>query len=356
MNTPWKFFTSTKAALDGMYEACAAATSSIDCEQFIFENDSEGERFAELFIKKAGEGVKVRLLADTAGSYYFYNSAWPRKLQKAGVQVRFFNEISPWRITRVPIWLNRNHRKLLVVDRKVAVTGGVGISTYMHSWRDTNLLLQGPVVDELQAAFDHMWWMVGRDRFMRSKTPRQTVDGFTVVTNAPHFRQRFIHQTAIEAIRQARDYIYITTPYFVPDHRFMRVLRLARKRGVEVKLLVPSASDHPYVDYASNFYFRSALKTGIEIYRYEPGMIHAKTMVIDGVWASVGSANVDNLSSYFNHELNIVANNRKFAEEIRQHFITDLIHSHEVLPEVWEKRSFAHKCMETISAPFGRFF
>lgn len=352
----WQFYTITKDVVDAMYAACEKATSSIDLEVFIFENDEEGERFTELLVRKATEGVKVRLLCDTAGSYYFSISSMPRRLKKAGVQLRFFNDIQPWRITRIPLWLNRNHRKLLVIDRAIAFTGGANIGAFMREWRDTHARFEGPIVQELQAAYDHMWWLSGRDKFLRFKAPRQTSDGFMVLTNAPRIGQRFIHSSIIEAIRQAKKYIYLTTPYFVPDHRFLRVLRLAARRGVEVKVLVPSASDHPYVDFASNFYFRPALKSGVEIYRYQAGIIHAKTVVIDGVWSSMGSANIDNLSSLWNYELNVVSFDTKFAEELKYHFVTDLMQAHEVTLAEWDRRGWWKRMFEAICAPFGKFF
>lgn len=354
--TDWKFFLSSKEAWEGMYEACAQAEQSIDFEQFIFLNDDISNRFVELFIKKAGEGVRVRLLLDAAGSYPLLISGIPKRLRKAGVETRFFNTISPWRIVRLPIWIHRDHRKVMVVDSKVAFVGGVGIGDSMSAWRDTQVKVTGSVVHDIEQAFYYMWWIAGKDRFVRAKEPRQTEDGYTVITNSPRFRQRFIHKTLIEVIRSAEKYVYLTTPYFVPDQKFLRVLRLAAKRKVEVKILVPYRSDHPYVDLAANYYFRKALKSGVKFYWYMPEMLHAKTVVVDDSWASIGSSNIDNLSSLFNYELNLVSVDRGFIAELKGHFLQDIQRSHEITKDEWGERPWTQKILELVCAPFGLFF
>lgn len=356
IDTSWKFFLSSKEAWEEMYAECEKAKQSIDLEQFIFLNDEISNKFADLFVKKAGEGVKIRVLLDAAGSYPVFISSIPRRFKKAGIELRFFNPISPWRIIRLPIWLHRDHRKLLLVDGVVAFTGGVGIGDSMASWRDTQVKVTGPVVSDLEQAFHFMWWTAAKDRFVRVREPRQTEDGFTVLSNAPHFRQRFIHRTLIDVIRSAEKYIYLTTPYFVPDKKFFRVLRLAAKRKVDVRILVPYRSDHPYVDLAANYYFRKALKAGIKIHWYMPEMLHAKTVVVDDNWASVGSSNIDNLSSLFNYELNLISVDMSFVEYVRDHFMKDLQRSHEVTKDEWNMRPWTQKMLEALCAPFGLFF
>ncbi len=356
VNLPWQFYLNSQDAWDAMYASCDAAKSSIDFEQFIFQNDSVGQRFADLFIKKVTEGVKVRFLCDTAGSYFFYHSSLAQKLRQNGVGMIFFNEISPWKLGKFNIWFARDHRKLLVIDRETAFVGGVGMSERFKLWRDTHMKLSGPVVYELQTAFDHMWWMGKREKFTRFKAPRQLDDTFTVLTNAPHFRQRFINRTLLDIIREAKRSVYITTPYFVPDARFFRVLRLAARRGVDVRILLPKNSDHPFVDFASHYYFAKLLKVGGKIFQYITPMIHAKTIVVDGDWASVGSANIDNLSSFFNYEILVTSHNNKFVSEVKEHFMRDLANTEEVSSLKWEKRSFLQKVFELACIPFASFF
>ncbi len=353
----WQFYQSSEAAWDGMYEACAAAKTSIDFEQFIFRNDGSGQRFVELFIRKAQEGVRVRLLLDCVGSFALYNdTALRKKMTDAGINLRFFNELHAKNILAFRYWFFRDHRKLGVIDREVGLIGGVGFEADFRDWRDTHVRIEGEeIVGEMQDAFDHMWWVSGREKFARFKEPRQVHGGFSIVTNAPHFRQRFVNRTFLDAIRNAREYVYLTTPYFVPDGRFFRVLRLAARRGVDVRLIVPKKCNHPYVDFASRSFFERAFKAGIRIYFYEK-MVHAKTSVIDGEWSSVGSANIDNLSSFFNHEVNLVSVDRNFTEELRSHFMNDLKMSVEVSPETWHDRGFVQKLFEFLCAPLGRFF
>ncbi len=358
IHTDWKFSLSSEDAWNAMYESCDNAKHSIDFEQFIFSANEIGLKFLELFERKAREGVRVRLLCDTAGSFSLFTSGTIlNKAKKAGVEIRFFNQIKPWRITRFKIWFFRNHRKLLVVDREIGFIGGVGIDDAFKNWRDTHVkVMGGDIITEMQSAFDHMWWVSEREKFVRFKEPHQTSDGFRIVTNAPHFRQRHVHRTFLEIIRSAEEYVYLTTPYFVPDSRFFRVLRLAARRRVDVRILIPDHSDHPYVDLASCSYFQRAFDSKIRIYRYKGRMLHAKTMVVDGRWSSVGSSNVDNLSSFFNHEANLVSVDTRFAEDIRSQFADDLKNAVEISPNTWDARGSIQKVLEFFCAPFGRFF
>jgi cardiolipin synthase len=167
----WKVTTTCAQAWEAMLAGCAAARHTIDLEQFIFEDDRIGARFAEVLQDRVRAGVKVRMICDTAGSYSFYNSALARALRKAGVHIRFFNQISPWRIRHVRLWLNRDHRKMIVIDSdyetRRAFVGGVGIGDFMSDWRDTNIEVTGDIVVELQRAFNNMWWIVSNERFLR---------------------------------------------------------------------------------------------------------------------------------------------------------------------------------------------
>lgn len=178
-----------------------------------------------------------------------------------------------------------------------------------------------------------------------------TSSGFTYVTNAPLPGRRFLYHNFIDAMRGARKYIYLTTPYFVPDHRFARVLKLAAARGVDVRLILPHASDHPIVDYGSQSFFNSILSAGVRIFRYKNLMIHAKTAIIDDEWATVGSFNLDNLSFLYNFEGNIVSHNKAFALELKRHFQEDLQKTDELTEEEWKKRSITQKICEWLTWP-----
>jgi cardiolipin synthase len=297
----------------------------------------------------------VRLLLDTVGSYAFYISRLPEELQRSGIEVHFFNPISPWRIANFTSNFFRTHKKLLVIDREIVHTGGVNIRDDLKLWRDCHVCLIGELAEEASFIFARMWRTVEQGKFLPFKKPSVYVKNFSFRTNSPHLRQRFIYNELIEVIRNAKKYIYLTTPYFVPDIRLLRVLRLAAKRGVDVRLLLPLSSNHPVVDLAGQSFFTLLLKAGIKIYRYSDPMLHAKTAVIDREWATVGSFNLDSLSLLFNYELNVVSNSEDFAFELQEFFMKDLQHAHQVLAGEWYKRSFLHKFIEVITWPIHKF-
>ena len=338
-----------------MFADCEQAKVSIDFEQYIFEHDAIGAKFMHLLERKAAEGVKVRLLCDTAGSYNFYNSVHHRHLLRMGVEVEFFNIISPWRINNYSSWLFRDHRKVLVVDSHIGYIGGVGIHQRMHNWRDTHVRIEGSVVHELQYIFDQMWNRTKEGVFFRFKKPQPSTKNFYFLTNSPRFHQRFIYHNLIDAIRGAERSIYLTTPYFIPDLRLLRVLRLAARRGVDVRLIVPNASDHPIVDIATQSYFWILLKAGVKVYEYRDHVLHAKTTIIDDDWGSVGSSNLDNLSLVFNYEANLVSTNHTFVHELRGHFLADLERSHKISFKAWKERSLIQKIAEIVSWPIHKF-
>ena len=350
----WRFFLYSESAWKAMYEACEGATRRIDFEQFIFLPDTIGTQFADLLIKKAKEGIKVRLLADAGGSYSLFNSPLSRKLTEAGVLVEFFNKISPFRLHNLRLWFFRNHRKILIVDGEVGFIGGVGIGDFLSGWRDTHVELVGDILKHLEYSFETMWKMTIKEKFIFFPEPRQTASGFTLLTNAPHNHQRFIYRNVLQAIRGAKKHVYITTPYFIPDTRLFRVLRLAVRRGVEVRIILPANSDHQYVDWASHFHFDKALRSGIRIWTYST-MLHSKSIAIDDDWATVGSANMDNYSFFFNYEANIVSVDRKFVEAIKSQFHNDVEKGIEITLQNWRKRGLHQKILEVLSTPFARF-
>jgi cardiolipin synthase len=362
----WKLFYHSSEAWESMLVDCEQAQVSIDLEQYIFEYDAIGRRFAELLKRKAKEGIQVRLLCDAAGSYNFYNSSWANDLAAHGVMIEFFNPISPWRVSNYSSWFFRDHRKVLVVDSHIGHIGGVGIHQRMHNWRDTHVRIEGPVVQELQYVFEQMWNRVREGKFFRFSKPFFASESrggkpqaftkyFYFLTNAPRFHQRFIYHSLIDAIRGARSYIYLTTPYFIPDLRLVRVLRLAARRGVDVRLIVPDTSDHPIVDLATQSYFWIMLKAKARVYLYHDHVLHAKTIIIDDEWASVGSANLDNLSLVFNYEVNLVGTNHTFVKELRDQFVVDLERSREVSLPSWKQRSRVRKIFEAITWPIHKF-
>ncbi len=353
--TEWKFYLRPDDVWEAMLKDCASAKVSIDIEQYIFINDRVGERFLDILKKKAGEGVKVRLLCDAVGSpsAFSWFDSWG--VHGTGVEVRFFNVIKPWLPYSLMKFFLRDHKKLMIVDSVIGYTGGVGIWDKMSDWRDTHVRVKGPVVAEMMTAFETMWAVAGEGKRLMKFTEASVPTGrFHFLTSAPRTHQRFIYHDLIEAIRSAEHYIYLTTPYFIPDHRLLRVLRLAVRRRVDVRLLVPQASDVFLADIAASSYFKTLLKGGIRIYRYRGKTLHVKAGVIDDKWGTVGSANLDNFSLRYNYEGNLVSANEEFIAELKGHFMTDLKQTRELLRSEWNQRPFIQKLKERLIWPLRK--
>jgi cardiolipin synthase len=351
----WKFYTTSSDAWAAMLADCEAAERTIDLEQYLFVNDSIGKRFADVLMRKARAGVRVRVLLDSGGSFGVFVSNLPGEMQAAGVEVRFFNPISPWRVSNVLSWYFRDHRKIIVVDGKIGHVGGVCIEDIMADWRDTQLRIEDPAVMEMEEAFERMWSYVAMGGKRNFPKPASKSNDFSFLTNSPRLRQRFVYWALINIIRGATSHVYLTSPYFIPDPRFFRALRAAPRRGVDVRLLVSGPSDHPFVDIASNSYYQRAFRAGIRIFRYESRRLHAKTAVVDGRWATVGTTNLDNLSLLFNYEGNITTTNDKMISELSDQFHEDLKHAHEVSRKEWRQRPRLQKFLEKVMWPFHRF-
>jgi cardiolipin synthase len=345
--TSWKIFDANEAAWEAMITDCRNATKSIVLETFIFVTDNFGERLIDVCAERAAAGVRVQFLWDAWGSFSFFGSTIVEDFKKKGIELVFWKTIIPayYKVSNIRSWFFRNHRRTLVIDEKIGYTGSMCVDDRMKNWRDTNLRIEGSIVSEMQNAFDRMW---GRalDQKPLPKRVKVRHHEFRYVTNYPVPRRRHLYNNLVETIRHARNYIYITTPYFVPTRRLARVLRLAAHRGVDVKIIMPETSNHPLVDLAARTFFHSILHSGVHIFLYKGENIHGKTTIIDGDWASVGSMNMDGISLLYNFEANIVSTNPRFAEEMVAHFVHDLQKVKEITLTEWEKRSFLSKWLE----------
>lgn len=368
MQHPPRFYLEGKEAWDTMLAACASAQESIDLEQYIFSDDDIGRRFVEVLRERASAGVKVRVLCDTVGSWNLYTSRLPGLMRQDGVEIRFINVVSPWRIDNFFSWFFRDHRKILIVDKHVGFTGGIGLRDSMYDWRDTNVAVEGAVVGEMLFAFNEMWLRAfDRDWISRMQRSQRYTRGFQFLTNAPYLRKRFLYYSIIDALRNAKKYAYITTPYFIPDRRLARVLKLAVSRGVDVRLilpglpeekddgLVPLPQPHKVVSVACRSHYELMLLSGVKIYEYHKSYLHSKTIVVDDEWATVGSFNLDSLSFLYNYEANIVSTDESFAKAIKSHFEHDLTYSKEITYPEWIKRPFLQKFREFLVVPIRRF-
>jgi cardiolipin synthase len=348
-----EFYTKTEDAWASMLLDLQNAKQTIEFEQYIFSTDIIGRRFLEVLEERAKAGVKIRMVADAVGSWGFYRSSLPLHLNKIGIEVKFFNPISAWRIPNFTDNFFRDHRKIIVIDNTIAHLGGVGIQDDMAKWRDTHMRITGALVQDIKETFEVMWASIHRPLFSRRrKYSEHFIKKYNVLTNSPRFRQRYMYYALIWNIRNAQKYIYITTPYFIPDMRMMRVLKLAAKRGVDVRIIVPEIGDHFVVDFARQSYYKQALKGGIKVYVYQGTMMHAKTAVVDDYWATAGSFNVDNMSAYFNDEVNIGSDDKKFIDALKYQFLEDLHSTHHIKLEDWVKRPLRYKLLEFLTWPF----
>lgn len=374
-NTRWKLHTVNEEAWQAMLDACKNAKKSIDLEQYIFVDDAIGKQFIEVCTEKAAEGVRVRFLWDAQGSFSFFGSSLADDLKKKGIRLVFFKTLIPgfFSVHNYRSWFFRNHRRSLIIDEHVAFTGSICVWEKTAAWRDMQVEVEGPVVAEMVEAFQRMWDRASGKKLAREeKQSRRILNKrkrayikkyggrdnaeFTYETNSPVPKKRFMYYRLMEAIRAARKSIYITTPYFVPTRKLSRLIRLAAHRGVDVRIIMPKASNHPVVDIGARSFFQDMLDAGVKIYLYNGEMmIHNKTFVIDNEWASAGSLNMDTISLLYNFEANITSTNPAFAASITKYFEEDLAQSEEVDRLAWQRRPFLLKTPEIVVKLFRKF-
>ena len=337
-----------------------AARKTITYAQYVFEEGEPAADTAQALAERCRAGVKVHVLVDAVGSLMM-PSRYRDWLTEAGCELALYRPLSPWAMDRVN---NRNHRRILVVDGRAGVTGGSGTSGKWSGngrqegqWRDTDLRLEGPVVSQLQGAFAENWLeatgvaLGGPDYFPSPIEPKGQVES-QIVRSSPAGGSVAMYTMFLLAIASARRSIYITNPYFVPDDKMLSTLLQARQRGVRVVLLLPGATDHNLVRQASRSELGQLLQAGVKVYEYRAALLHAKTMVIDSIWATVGSTNLDRRSFELNEELNLVVYNPDIARRLEGVFEADLRGSREVTYEAWKNRGILSRFLEALSLPF----
>jgi len=357
-STNWQFYTSSIEAWDAMLDSIRNAKKSIDLEQFILSYDSIGLKFLDAIKERAEQGIEIRILCDEVGSFSLYRSDIAPSLRKAGIKIRFFNSIIPWNPNNESLWFFRDHRKLLVIDKQIGFAGGVCLGDAMRDWRESSVKIEGSIVDQMTESFELMWnkSYAGLKYYFKKKNRKNTeaITDFKYITNAPLPGKRFMYKELIRAIRNARHYVYLTTPYLLPDSRLLRNLKNACKRGVEVRLLIPENTNSKLVNIGSGTFFRDMLQAEIRIFRYKGVLIHAKTGIIDGKWSTIGSLNLDNLSLRYNFEGNIVSTNKSFAFELEKQFSDDLQNTTELTLKEWSRRGIVRRILEILVWPLRK--
>lgn len=364
VNNNIKVLQDGKVTFEAIFSELEKAQYHIHLEYYIFEDDELGERLKSLLIKKAVSGVEVRLMVDGIGSFGL-SGKFVKELKEAGVE---FAEFLPVRIKIFANKINhRNHRKIIVIDGKVGFVGGINVSQRyidgipeIGSWRDTHLMIHGEAVEGLQTIFMMDWFFASRKKiYERRYFNIEKVENkclMQVAASGPDSDWASIMQTYFTAINTAKEYVYITTPYFLPNESILTALKTAGLSGVDVRLMLPYKSDSSIVNIATRSYIAELLEANVRVYFYIGGFSHSKVIISDDVFCSIGSANMDMRSFDQNFEVNAILYNEEVAKEVKSNFLQDLEKSAEVEKDRYENRSFRLRFLESIARLFTPLF
>ncbi|MBZ5611379.1 MAG: cardiolipin synthase B [Acidobacteriia bacterium] len=341
-----------------MLEAIESAHSSITMEQFIFWDGQVGRRFADAFADKASEGIPVKLLVDAIGSSTLGEEILSI-LQAGGCQLAWFRPIHWYTLNRAN---QRTHRKSLIVDGCIAFTGGAGIADHwlgragnQHEWRDMAIRVEGPAVSAQQAGFAQNWLLstgeiLSGPEFFPAIAPAGDIEVQTILSS-PTSGAGAAATMYLIAVQCARRYLYIANPYFIPGLLLIEMLARACRRGVKVRLMVAGKhNDTWWARQNSLRLYGRLLEAGVEIYEFQPTMLHQKTMVVDGVWATVGTANFDNRSFALSEETNVCFHDRALVANLEATFLADLERCDKIELEEWRGRGLWQRVKELFAS------
>ncbi|HEV8690751.1 MAG TPA: cardiolipin synthase, partial [Ideonella sp.] len=356
------------ATYDAMLAAIGAARHHINMETYILQDDEAGRRFAAALIAKRRQGVRVNLLYDSVGTLST-PPAFFQRLRDEGITLVEYNPINPLQAKAGWDVNERDHRKLLVIDGEMAFLGGINISGVYSGasfkkraksppaakparpWRDTDLRIEGPVVAEFQKLFLETWAQqygppLAAADYAARKLQARGRQIVRAIGSSPREARSAIYSTLMSSIEHAEKEILITTAYFVPDPRLLDALCDAARRKVDVKLILPLHSDVPLVLSAGRSHYGTLLRAGVKLFERRTVLLHSKTAVIDGVWSTVGSTNLDWRSFVHNLELNAVVLGGDFGSQMQAAFARDLAESDPITLEAWERRSLGDRLSE----------
>jgi len=361
------------ATYAAMFKAIQNAKNHINLESYIIEDDETGRKFSNLLLQKQAEGVQVNVIYDSLGSMNSSDSFFQR-LRDGGIQVVDFNPINPANVREEWVLTHRDHRKILIVDGNVAIIGGINISKVYSSspfkrkknknapihWRDTDIQIEGPAVTEFQKLFLDTWSkQKGPDHSGKNTyfpVPKEEGTALVrVVGSTPGEINRIPFIMYVSAITFAEHSIHLTNSYFIPDDQILKALTDAAKRGVDVKIILPGTTDSKLAFYAQRYHYSELLKSGVKIYEHSTSLLHAKTAVVDKVWSTVGSTNMDFLSLLHNDEVNAVILSHEFAVEMEKMFVKDLENSRQIRWAEWKKRPYLPRIREWFVNLFVRW-
>ncbi len=353
-------YTNGQDAFKSVFAEIEKATHHIHVQFFIVESGNIGDNLKDLLIRKAKEGVKVRLIYDSLGSWKLPKK-YLNELRSAGVETGSFLKV------RLPFFSNkvnyRNHRKLVVVDGKVGFIGGMNVADRyvvgdnLGNWRDTLIKIEGQAVHGLQHSFLVDWYFISRSYITHADYyPEIVTDGNEIiqtVTSAPDTDWETILQAFCKIIATAKDYVYMQTPYFLPPESLLNTIKVAALSGVDVRLLLSENSDARLTNIASRSYLREIMESGVKVYFYDNGFIHSKTIVADDQISTIGSTNMDFRSFELHFEINSFIYSHDFALKMKEIYMKDLACSKKIELSVWKKRERWKKINESFARLFS---
>ena len=334
------------------------AKKYIHVEYYIFRNDMLGKSIIKELTKKAEQGLEVRLLVDSMGSYKLTKKGLKKYMKAGGKFSIFFPGILPHINTRINY---RNHRKIVVIDGKYGYVGGYNVGIEYISkdpevgfWRDTHARIEGEAVKDLNERFLLDWCYASEeviedyDKYNNEFNDEVGDVGIQIVTSGPDHKEEYIKNTYIKLINNAKKNVYLETPYFVPDVPILEALRISALSGVDVRIIIPGKPDHFFMQWASSSYIGELLEAGIKVYFYDKGFIHAKTIAVDGTVVSIGTANMDIRSFKLNFEVNAFIYDDRAAKLCEIQFMKDIKDSYEITRDIYNNRSVALKIKESL--------
>ena len=330
----------------------------IHIEYYIFKDDLIGKIIINELTKKAKVGLEVRLLVDSMGSRKFTKKAIKEYLDSGGKFSFFFPGILPHINTRINY---RNHRKIVIIDGEYGYVGGFNVGKeYINKdpevgfWRDTHVRIKGEAVEDLNERFLLDWCHASNeeikdyDKYVPKGNSVVGDIGIQIVTSGPDHKEQYIRNAYIKLINNAKENVYLETPYLVPDSPILEALKISALSGVDVRIIIPGKPDHFFMQWVASSYIGELLEAGIKIYKYENGFIHAKTIVVDSTVISIGTANLDIRSFKLNFEVNAFIFDDRIAKDGETQFMKDIEESEEVIKEVYDNRSISIRIKESL--------
>jgi cardiolipin synthase A/B len=364
--------TDGQATYAAMFKAIQNAKDHINLESYIIEDDEAGHKFSDLLLQKQAEGVQVNLIYDSLGSYST-PAPFFQRLRDGGAQLVEFNPLNPLKAHGHWLLAHPDHRKILIVDGKVAIAGGINISSIYSSSlsgkrkvkgaplpvRDTDVQIEGPAVAEFQKLFLDTWQKQNGPKLsQRNYFPGLKEEGnalVRVVGSTPGQSNRITFIVYVSAITFAEHSIHMTNAYFIPDDQILDAFTDAARRGIDVKIILPLNSDSSLGIDAARYNYSELLKAGVKVYERRNAVLHAKTAVIDGVWSTVGSTNMDFWSLLSDDEVNAVILSHEFAIEMEKMFDRDLAESDQIQWEEWKQRPLYPRIRELLAHLFSHW-